>query len=175
MRKWFGLRAAPCLLHSKSVLNPLELQVLLEDQTATEILFQSYAATTTIDQMTWLACISHYVRGHVYKREQNCNGTDMKIKREELGKGRAAEALSSFLFPFSRTALVFAYFSLSRLSDSFASSSAKIREIRTGYWPADCRSQRVRGHSKCTLVSLSQRQRRKTIERRLAAQNKNYE
>ena len=25
------------------------------------------AATTAIDRMTWLACISHYVRGHVHK------------------------------------------------------------------------------------------------------------
>ena len=30
----------------------LELQILLEEQTATEILFLSYAVTTTIDRMT---------------------------------------------------------------------------------------------------------------------------
>ena len=62
------------LLRSPSA-DPLELQILLEDQAATEILFQSYAATTTIDRMTWLACISHYVRGHVHKTGHNCNGT----------------------------------------------------------------------------------------------------
>ena len=32
-------------------LRPLELQILLEEQTASEILFLSYAATTTIDRM----------------------------------------------------------------------------------------------------------------------------
>ena len=49
----------------------LELQILLEEQTATEILFLSYAATTTIDRMTWLACISHYVTGQVNKTGHN--------------------------------------------------------------------------------------------------------
>ena len=28
-----------------------------------------------IDRMTWLACISHYVRGHVHKIGHNYNGT----------------------------------------------------------------------------------------------------
>ena len=64
----------PCKTNFTSVPDPLELQILLEDQTATEILFQSYAATTTIDRMTWLACISHYVRGHVHKTGHNYNG-----------------------------------------------------------------------------------------------------
>ena len=58
-----------------TVSDPLELQILLKDQTATEILFQSYAATTTIDRMTWLACISHCVGGHVHKIGHNYNGT----------------------------------------------------------------------------------------------------
>ena len=57
----------PCKTNFTTVPDPLELQILLEDQTATELLFQSYAATTTIDRMTWLACISHYVTGHVHK------------------------------------------------------------------------------------------------------------
>ena len=65
----------PCKTNFTTVSDPLELQILLEDQTATEILFQSYAATTTIDRMTWLACISHYVRGHVHKTGHNYNGT----------------------------------------------------------------------------------------------------
>ena len=65
----------PCKTNFTTVPDPLELQILLEDQTATEILFQSYAATTTIDRMTWLACISHYVRGHVHKIGHNHNGT----------------------------------------------------------------------------------------------------
>ena len=65
----------PCKTNFTTVPDPLELQILLEDQTATEILFQSYAATTTIDRMTWLACISHYVRGHVPKTGHNYNGT----------------------------------------------------------------------------------------------------
>ena len=65
----------PCKTNFTTVPDPLELQILLEDQTATEILFQSYAATTTIDRMTWLACISHYVRGHVHKTGHNYNGT----------------------------------------------------------------------------------------------------
>ena len=68
----------PSKTNFTTVPDPLELQILLEDQTATEILFQSYAATTTIDRMTWLACISHYVRGHVHKTGHNYNGTDMK-------------------------------------------------------------------------------------------------
>ena len=63
----------PCKTNFTTVPDPLELQILLEDQTATEILFQSYAATTTIDRMTWLACISHYVRGHVHKTGHNYN------------------------------------------------------------------------------------------------------
>ena len=54
---------------------PLELQILLEEQTASEILFLSYAATTTIDRMIWLARISHYIRGHVHKAGHNYNGT----------------------------------------------------------------------------------------------------
>ena len=66
----------PCKTNFTTVPDPLELQILLEDQTATEILFQSYAATTTIDRMTWLACISHYVRGHVHKIGHNYNGTE---------------------------------------------------------------------------------------------------
>ena len=65
----------PCKTNFTTVPDQLELQILLEDQTATEILFQSYAATTTIDRMTWLACISHYVRGHVHKIGHNYNGT----------------------------------------------------------------------------------------------------
>ena len=161
-------------LHSKTVLNPLELQVLLEDQTATKILFQSYAATTKIDHMTWLACISHYVRGHVHKRGQNCNGTEMKIKREETGKrkgGGGSLSLPFSFFPHRPPFHVLFTFASPWLFRVFPT----IREIGTGYWPADYRSQRVRGHSKCTLVNLSQRQRRKTIERRLAVQNKSYE
>ena len=66
----------PSKTNFTTVPDPLELQILLEDQTATEILFQSYAATTTIDRMTWLACISHYVRGHVHKTGHNYNGTN---------------------------------------------------------------------------------------------------
>ena len=66
----------PCKTNFTTVPDPLNLQILLEDQTATEVLFQSYAATTTIDRMTWLACISHYVRGHVHKTGHNYNGTD---------------------------------------------------------------------------------------------------
>lgn len=80
-------------------LNPMKLQILLEDQTGTEILFLSYVATTTINCMTWLACIS---RRHVHKRGQNCNGTDMKIKKgTKLGKeGRRRVSVPSFfLFP----------------------------------------------------------------------------
>ena len=65
----------PCKTNFTTVPDPLELQILLEDQTATEILFQSYAATTTIDRMTWLACISHYVRGHIHKAGHKYNGT----------------------------------------------------------------------------------------------------
>ena len=65
----------PCKTNFTTVPDPLKLQILLEDQTATELLFQSYAATTTIDCMTWLACISHYVRGHVHKTGHNYNGT----------------------------------------------------------------------------------------------------
>ena len=65
----------PCKTNFTTVPDPLELQILLEDQTATEILFQSYAATTTIDRMTWLARISHYVRGHVHKTGHKYNGT----------------------------------------------------------------------------------------------------
>ena len=65
----------PCKTNFTTVPDPLELQILLEDQTATELRFQSYAATTTIDRMTWLACISHYVRGHVHKTGHNYNGT----------------------------------------------------------------------------------------------------
>ena len=65
----------PCKTNFTTVPDQLELQILLQDQTATEILFQSYAATTTIDRMTWLACISHYVRGHVHKIGHNYNGT----------------------------------------------------------------------------------------------------
>ena len=64
-----------------TVSDPLELQILLEDQTATQILFQSYAATTTIDRMTWLACILHYVRGHVHKIGHNYNSTDPGTQR----------------------------------------------------------------------------------------------
>ena len=67
----------PCKTNFTTVPDPLELQILLEDQTATEILFQSYAATTTIDRMTWLACISHYVRGHVHKTGHNYNSTTL--------------------------------------------------------------------------------------------------
>ena len=63
----------PCKTNFTTVPDPLELQILLEDQTATELLFQSYAATTTIDRMTWLACISHYIRGHVHKTGHNYN------------------------------------------------------------------------------------------------------
>ena len=66
----------PCKTNFTTVPDPLELQILLEDQTATEILFQSYAATTTIDRMTWLACIWHYVTGHVHKTGPNYNGTN---------------------------------------------------------------------------------------------------
>ena len=68
----------PCKTNFTTVPDPLELQILLEDQTATEILFQSYAATTTIDRMTWLACISHYVRGHVHKTGHNYNGKPVR-------------------------------------------------------------------------------------------------
>ena len=64
----------PCKTIFTTAPDPLELQILLEDQTATELLFQSYAATTTIDRMTWLACISHYVRGHIHKTGDNYNG-----------------------------------------------------------------------------------------------------
>ena len=71
----------PCKTNFTTVPDPLELQILLEDQTATEILFQSYAATTTIDRMTWLACISHYVRGHVHKIGHNYNGTGNLVPR----------------------------------------------------------------------------------------------
>ena len=60
-----------------TVRDPLEL---LEDQTATEFLFQSYAATTTIDRMTWVACISHYVRWHVHKTGHKYNGTPSRFK-----------------------------------------------------------------------------------------------
>ena len=65
----------PCKTNFTTVPDPLKLQILLEDKTATDLLFQSYAATTTIDRMTWLACISHYVRGHVHKTGHNYNGT----------------------------------------------------------------------------------------------------
>ena len=57
---------------------------LLEDLTATEILFQSYAATTTIDRTTWLACISHYVRGHVHKRGHDYNDAPLSPPRTQL-------------------------------------------------------------------------------------------
>ena len=43
---------SPCKANFTTVLDPLKLQILLKDQTATEVLFQSYAATTTIDCMT---------------------------------------------------------------------------------------------------------------------------
>ena len=88
----------PCKTNFTTVPDPLELQILLEDQTATETLFQSYAATTTIDRMTWLACISHYVRGHVHKIGHNYNGTEFNFaeywvlnscsRRRHLGKYR---------------------------------------------------------------------------------------
>ena len=64
----------PCKTNFTSVPDPQELQILLEDQTAKELLFQSYAAITRIDRMTCLACISHYVRGHVHKTGHNYNG-----------------------------------------------------------------------------------------------------
>ena len=74
----------PCKTNFTTVPNPLELQILLEDQTATETLFQSYAATTTIDRMTWLACISHYVRGHVHKIGHNYNGTPSYVPSAKI-------------------------------------------------------------------------------------------
>ena len=121
--------------------------------------------------MTWLACISHYVRGHVHKSGQNCNGTEMKIKRKDTGKRKGGGGSLSLPFSFFPHRLPF------RILFTFPSPRIfrvfpTVREIGTGYWPADCGSQRVRGHSKCKLVNLSQRQRRKTIERRLAAKTK---
>ena len=77
----------PCKTNFTTVPDPLELQILLEDQTATEILCQSHAATTTIDRMTWWACISHYVRGHVhsvgYKLSRVALGTRMVLTEFE--------------------------------------------------------------------------------------------
>ena len=50
--KYILLRSPSAAMNFTIVSDLLELQSLLEDQTATEILFQSYAATTTIDRMT---------------------------------------------------------------------------------------------------------------------------
>ena len=70
-----------------TVPDPLKLQILLEDQTATEVLFQSYAATTTIYRMTWLACTSHYVRGHVHKKGHKYNGTTVVVAWRDRREG----------------------------------------------------------------------------------------
>ena len=80
----------PCKTNFTTVPDPLELQILLEDQNATELRFQSYAATTTTDRMTWLACISHYVRGRVHKTGHNYNGTPTKIS---VGPGLEARSI----------------------------------------------------------------------------------
>ena len=84
----------PCKTNFTTVPDPLELQILLEDQTATEILFQSYAATTTIDRMTWLACISHYVRGQVHKTGHNYVHTLIILTR------KSSPDLTLFIRPY---------------------------------------------------------------------------
>ena len=70
----------PCKTNFTTVPDPLELQILLEDQTATEILFQSHAATTTI-RMTWLACISHYVEDMFARHGTAPNGAKTQAPR----------------------------------------------------------------------------------------------
>ena len=96
----------PCKTNFTIVPDPLELQILPEDQTATEILFQSYSATTTIDRMTWLACIWHYVRGHVHKTGHNYNGTTVPIlprsqSFDPFGPRRGSRALVPISYPES--------------------------------------------------------------------------
>ena len=55
---------------STTVPDPLELQILFEDQTATEILFQSYATTTTIPWVpeTFLARFSVSVKSRTREK-----------------------------------------------------------------------------------------------------------
>ena len=96
----------PCKTNFTTVPDPLELQILLEDQTATEILFQSYAATTTIDRMTWLACISHYVRGHVHKTGHNYNGRRSDSGASGEGSGSEKQSLTHPLAVFSCSHLI---------------------------------------------------------------------
>ena len=57
----------PCKTNFTTVPDPLKLQILLEDQTATELLFQSYAATTTIAWPDWLAY--HITSEDMFKRQ----------------------------------------------------------------------------------------------------------